>query len=378
MNAETVDANDKFTPAMFYETSVELTGHAPEIGLFDSQLAGALDKEWLFDRAQIEEGVDRAEAETLLAEGLVREWQDRDGNRGFIIYSPRQVGVFRTLKQTGLYELAELQHMAECWGDYLEAVVMNEPPYDDRSVSEFENFSRRVADNVSFFQDEVERCTGDDENANQRLEEWSRMARTLAGKSEETIGDRLRSAIARELWQQRWNDEFVRLIMAQKFETQITSGYSVEITFNGSCWNQGTTNLTDINWKSTFLRLRDVRREGKQFPLRLPEFTVTETGIHQLQRVTPEEYSDLYARYRVEDMYRVLDEMGKEIWSPTPAPLGDAVCPECREHFDRKNPTRIYCGEPCRNRVRNRRWREKDPERARQAQARYWKSYDPQ
>jgi hypothetical protein len=376
MSAETADTDDKFTPDVFYETSVALTGYAPEIGLFDSQLAGVLEREWLFDRAQIEEDVDREEAETILAEGLVRQWEDREGNRGFIPYSPRQVGIFRTLKQTGRYGLAELQHIAECWGDYLEAVVMDEPPYDDRSVSDFENFSRRVEENVAFFQDEVERSTRDDENANERLEQWSRTATVLKGKSDETIGDRLRSAIARELWQQRWNDEFVRLIMAQKFEAQITSGCSVEVTFNGSSWNQGTTQLSDINWKSTFLRLRDVRKEGKQFPLRLPEFTVTETGIQHLARITPEQYSDLYARYRLEDMYRVLGEMGKEVWSPAPAPLGDAVCPECREHFDRKNPTRVYCGEPCRSRARHKRWREKDPERARQAQARYWKSYD--
>jgi hypothetical protein len=253
---------------------------------------------------------------------------------------------------------------------------MDEPPYDDRSVSDFENFSRRVEENIAFFKDEVERSTGDDENANERLEQWSRTAAALKGKSDKTIGDRLRSAIARELWQQRWNDEFVRLVMAQKFEAQITTGCSVEVTFNGSSWNQGTQ-LSDINWKSTFLKLRDVRKEGKHFPLRLPEFTVTETGIQHLVRITPEQYSDLYARYRLEDMYRVLDEMGKEVWSPAPAPLGDAICPECREHFDRKNPTRVYCGEPCRSRARHKRWREKDPERARQAQARYWKSYDP-
>jgi hypothetical protein len=163
--------------------------------------------------------------------------------------------------------------------------------------------------------------------------------------------------------------------MAKEFEAQILRGYSVEVTFNSTSWHGGETTLSDISWGSTFRRVKEMRREGHRFPLRMPEFDVTEKGIGLLQPLTPEQYSEMYSRHNMQEMVRVLGEMGSEIWSPAPLPLGDSACPECAATFDRGRPTQIYCSERCRKRAKNRRWREKDPERARQCQARYWKSY---
>ncbi len=72
---ETTDLN------RFYEAAIALTGNPPEYALFDPQLAGALNREWLIERAQIEEGVERAEVEAMLAEGLIRVWTDGAGAR---------------------------------------------------------------------------------------------------------------------------------------------------------------------------------------------------------------------------------------------------------------------------------------------------------
>jgi len=45
--------------------------------LFDPQLAEHLDRDWLIERARIEEGVQRAELEAMLTEGLIRQWHDK-------------------------------------------------------------------------------------------------------------------------------------------------------------------------------------------------------------------------------------------------------------------------------------------------------------
>jgi hypothetical protein len=343
--------------------------------LFDPQLAEYLSRDWLIERAQIEESVEHAELEAMLVDGLIRQWRGKVGQQGFIPYSPRQAGIFKTLKATGRYALSELQHIAECWADYLDAVVISEPPYDDRSISDFEHFSRRVAENVSFFEEELKRGSERDELAARRLAEWQRAARLIAAKAERDLSDPLRHALQRQLWHLRWQDEFVRLIMAQKFENQLLQGYSVEVTFDGMSWRGGETTFSDINWESTFRRVREVRSEGQRFPLRLPDFNVTEKGVQLLKNLTPKQYSDLYLFCRMDKMFRVLEEMGSEIWVPAPPALGESICPECNEYFDRQRTTQIYCAERCRNRAKRRRWREKDPERARQCQARYWRSY---
>ena len=382
---EAAPQND-FDLNRFYDVALDLTGYAPEIALFDPQLAGALNMEWLIERAQIEEGVDRPEVEAMVAEGLVRVWTDAGGVEGFIPYSTRQAGVFKKLKEMGRYDLAELQHIAECWGEYLEAVVIDEPPYDDRNIPDLEHLRRRVAENVAYFEEEIahgpERSYLEPRQAlhqfelgKQRLSEWERTARILAGKSDQTLSDALRKAVQRHVWHLRWQDEFVRLTMAQQFETQILQGYSVQVTFNAMSCLDGEMTLSDINWRSTFRRIRDMRREGRVFPLRMPEFNITENGVELLQQLTPDQYAELYGRHRMEEMFRVLDEMGSEIWSPPAPPLGDSICSECTGHFDRQISTQIYCGERCRKRAKNRRWRERDPERARQCQARYWKGY---
>ena len=111
---ETTPQNE-FDLNRFYDAAVSITGNAPEIALFDPQLAEVFTTDFFIERAQIEEGVERAEAEGLLADGLIRRWTDRVGRQGFIPYSSRQAGVFKKLKETGRYDTAELQHIAECW-----------------------------------------------------------------------------------------------------------------------------------------------------------------------------------------------------------------------------------------------------------------------
>src|SRR5689334_12174238 len=85
----------------FYDAAIAITGNPPEYALFDPQLAEHLDRDWLIERARIEEGVQRAELEAMLTEGLIRQWHDKPGREGFIPYTTRQAGVLKTLKETG-------------------------------------------------------------------------------------------------------------------------------------------------------------------------------------------------------------------------------------------------------------------------------------
>ena len=74
-------------------------------------------------------------------------------------------------------------------------------------------------------------------------------------------------------------------MMAGPFAAQIEQGYSLEITFRG--WetkNFGETVFKNLHWPSTLDRLKETRNEGKTFPLRTPDFNLTETGLELLKQ----------------------------------------------------------------------------------------------
>ena len=370
---------NEFDPNRFYDTAMELTGYPPEIAIFDPQLAGTLNIEWLIERAEVQELGTPAEVKSMVADRLVKVWKDRNGKQGFVPYSTRQFEVFKNLKETGRYSLSELQDIAESWTDYIEAVIVDEPPYDDRELADFDHFQRRIGENIEFFEFESQQpaeqeSTSQGEIAKQRLAEWKRVGRIFLGKTEAQLGERLRKAAHRQLFHFRWQDEWTRLIMAQKFEAQILQGYSLHVSFNRMSWEAGETKLLDINWPVTLRRVSESRREGRLFPLRTPDFNLTENGVDLVRALTPEQYSEIYLRLRMEEMSAALAELGDQLWLPAPAPTDHSICPECGTPFDREAPSKIYCSDSCRKRAKNRRWREKDPERARRCQARYWKS----
>ena len=368
---------NEFDLNRFYDTAMELTGYPPEIAIFDPQLAGTLSIEWLIERAEVQELGTPAEVRSMVADGLVRLWKDQNGKQGFVPYSTRQFEVFKNLKATGRYSPSELQDIAESWTDYIEAVIVDEPPYDDRELADFDHFQRRIGENIEFFEFETQQLaehesTSQEEVAKQRLAEWQRIGRVFLGKTEAQLSERLRDAAHRQLFHFRWQDEWTRLIMAQKFEAQILQGYSLHVSFNRMSWEAGETKLLDINWPATLRRVSESRREGRLFPLRTPDFNLTENGVELVRALTPEQYSEMYLRLRMEEMSAALNELGNQIWSPAPAPNGLSTCAECGTSFKREVSKQIYCSSRCRRRAINRRWREKDPERARKCQARYW------
>ena len=345
----------------FFDASVEMTGNPPEHALFDPQLAEYLDTDWLIQRARIEEGLEPAQVEQLLTEKLVTKWPSKSGKQGFIPYSPRQIGVFQKLKATGRYELGELQHIAEHWGDYLEAVVIDEPPYDNRDGDELEHFRRRVQENLEFLREQSEPGGGPDGVARESFPNGGAVSERIAGKTQSDLPLSLKRAVQRSLWRLRWNEEFVRLLMAHQFEGQLLQGYGLEVSFYEMSWTGRDPTFGDVDWHGTFRRVRETRASGRKFPLRMPEFNVTERGLELIAKCTPDQYRTLYEKYHLEEMLQILEQMGKDLWSPPAPPLGDVVCAECNQPFWRDNSMKVYCTEKCRKRAKNRRWRESNP-----------------
>jgi hypothetical protein len=154
---------------------------------------------------------------------------------------------------------------------------------------------------------------------------------------------------------------------------QIEQGYSTDITFDGWHCEAGITTLTNLNWPMTLGRFKDTRNEGKMFPLRTPAFNITERGIEFLQSApSPDEYAKLHEQCQLDQLNTLLQEKGAALWTCDLDASGRGQCAECSTVFDRTTSSRKFCSDKCRNRAKQRRWRKADPERAREAQARYF------
>lgn len=360
-------------------------GGAPvQFSLFDVQLCGSLSAAWLTGELEAA-GMPSNQAKWMIDENLLSCWVNSEKEKGYLLYTLQQAQTLRTLVETGRYGTEELRHIMNEWDDYLEAIVMVEPAYDDMSVSDYQHLLRRANEMVKMFQEddhnEAQFIVPTEERQRQTARyqsnqtHWETIVRLLEKHSDEELPPRLRELFDHNLFQLRWWDEFVRLNMAGQFEAVILQGYSPEVTFGGFSAHGLEFTLSNIDWFSTLRRYRDTRSEGKQFPLRAPDFHVTERGVEFVKTPSPTRYAEIYSQYQLGQLSSALEELGPSVWSPTELPLGDTTCPECQERFDRGSPRKVYCSDGCRKRAKSRRWRERDPERARLCQAKYWKSY---
>ena len=369
-----------------YDATTKNGGTALGFRIFDVQLSGSLTEEWLRGALQ-GEGITPEEADWMIGEALLRKRTNSAGDCGYILYTPYQAEVLKKLKGTGRYDQEELHHTMNDWDDYLEAIVMEEPSYDDESIPDYQHFVRRAREMRELFEEDEGRPRPDiiapeqwlvqQADAQKKLKMWRKVCGIVESTAEEDLSSNFRSSVHRQLFHLRWWDEFVRVNMAKRFETAITQGYSTDVTFSGWSSQGDEFTLENINWASSIRMYQQTRREGKTFPLRTPDFNVTARGLEFLTTPSPDRYAELYSSYRLNDLTAALAEVGPDLWSIQQPSTGDSLCPECTKPFERTSPKRVYCSERCQKRAKSRRWRQSDPERARSAQARYWKTAYP-
>jgi hypothetical protein len=209
----------------------------------------------------------------------------------------------------------------------------------------------------------------------EELRKWDRVAQRLDSWNPAALTKEMSRYIARLLFRMRWTDEWIRIGNAERFRTAIVEGYSPEVFFRSH--SQGANGFTfdHIDWTITLDAFSQTRSDGKIFPLRTPGFDLVERGMILHKPLPPDGYAELYKRYQIGEMGRVMDELGSNLWNPPKRPGSTDVCPECGNSFARTLAAKRYCSGKCRSRAKQRRYRERDPERARLSQARYWKSY---
>jgi hypothetical protein len=368
-----------------YQKSIAESGHPLEFRLFDAQICGHLDLSWLSEQTK-SGGISEGELQQLIDAELIHRWSDRKGKKGFLLYTPEQVKTLVQLRQAVGYSDPELRHVMEKWDEDI-SCTLEVLPYDDLELSEFDAYRLRLNREIEELCCHVKwlteaDLTDDDSRASQLNEAKDRLrasedaARRADSYDPNNLSENVRLRISQSLFGLRWIDEYVRVCNANQFQTVIREGFSPEVVF--SSYTSGINNFEfhTIDWHMTLEAVKAARSQGRRFPLRTPEFDLTEQGLKLPHLLSAEEYATVHTRYQIGRLSAELDKFGKELWNPA-TQSGRPVCAECRLPFVRTLPTKRYCSDKCRSRARQRRWRESDPERARQAQARYWKNYAP-
>lgn len=358
--------------------------------LFDPKICGELQEEWLASAVE-QHGIARAELDAMIASMLLRRWKDGTGKEGFLLYTEQQARIAKKLQMTGRYSEAELVHVFTNWNDYLQTLSVDDFAYDNMDEDDYENFRWRTHQMTDFFAKDLARLEDpifpfraehwfEDRKATalKRHAEWSRTRDYLAIRTDADLTPSQRERWRKTLHQLQFSDEWGRLAMAQVFAAQIEQGYSVEISFrSGETANFDQTTFKGIDWPWTLSRFKETRNEGKVFPLRTPDFNLTENGLQLLNKPSPEAYKALHEKYALDELFTLLDKKGPSLWECDLAASGRAACAECGTTFERTTASRQYCSERCRSRAKSRRWRENDPERARMAQARHYREAYP-
>lgn len=372
-----------------YETSVAATGSALQLWMFDVQFCEHFQQDWL--AAAVEPyGIKGTELDWMIGEGLLRRWKSPANKEGFLVYTEYQAQMAKKLRDSGRYPIEELRHIFSDWNSYLEFAVMDEPAYDRVDVADYEHFRRRATEMTEMFEEDVDRTdlqalslpaeqvAFQKKEASDKRQMWRWIQNEVSTHRETELTPEFQRAWPKQLFQLRWVDEWCRLMTAQEFSTQIEQGYSTEVSFLGSHWHDGVTTLSNLNWDLTLKRFKDTRNEGESFPLRTPNFNVTEYGIEFLKTPSPTEYPALHEKYQLARLAELLSEKGDSFWKCDLAASGRGKCVECGEVFERTSASRKFCTDRCRNKARARRWREANPERARMAQAKHYMNCYPE
>jgi hypothetical protein len=366
-----------------YEQSCAAYGEPIGFHLFDVEFCGGINFDWLFKQV-ISCGVTEQELKQLIDSGVVRTWSNPRGDHGFLLSTPEQVKTFKNLQRLGRYSDEELRHIMSRWDIDIEC-TLEVVPYDDPQVDEIEHYRRRLAEHIDETRLQINYLNRDIlapderrsrlEHFNDELRKCESAARRINSSDSVTLTPDVRNNIHRALFRMRWVDEWVRINNSDKFRSAILQGFSPEVFF--SSYSQGSDGFTfdHIDWKTTLQRVRHLRSIGKRFPSRTPDFDLTEIGMTLHNQLAPETYANIYERYQLGELAKAIEEMGGDLWNPRKDLPDRPTCAECGSTFVRALAAKQYCSAKCRSRAKQRRYRERDPERARLNQARYWKNY---
>jgi hypothetical protein len=331
---------------------------------------GLFDKRMLLPLEQLPDAVQKETGEQVTVDELVDyaaaglfpllELQDGSGRTGAPLYIPSRIGMFVAFKRQGYSpdELREVAHSEEMLVDYV--LVDEDMQYLDDDVEALLQYTQRRISVLT--SSDGYGSSGDADELSQEREHLE-FLESLRGR--ELPGPQ-RKAIEKAAFRVRGTDDVLRNFQLGNERAKVRAGYSPSVFLRGQSWNTADNIFegNDVEWGPT-IRTAMAHHEGNpEPPIRVPGFLLRGQRITTLRTMAPEEYAKQWERYRLDDYLHAWSRM-----------RGERRCLQCLEPLAADaDPRRQFCGDRCRNAAKQRRFRERNPEKVDQARMRYWAS----
>ena len=327
--------------------------------LFDRRVLMPLSS--LPDAVQRECGVEISEAGLVAkeAEGwfsfLGGAGENHD-ERGLPLYVISRIGLFLTLEREG-WTGAELRRAAEMEEWMVDEVL--------------------TADDFTYLDDDLEtlivyeaarlQAASAGGSIPDRSGEIPKIEKNLAflrGLREGGIPDRLKTAIQKASFRVRANNDITRVWLLDMDRGQLRAGYSPFVSFSGTSWSaESGFSGNGIRWRET-IGAAIAHGNGEDLPIRIPGLLLREGCPAPSRPLRPAEYTKIWNENDLEGYLKTWADL-----------KGERRCLNCYGPISPPVTERKrFCGDKCRNAAKQRRYRERNPEAAERAQAKYWRS----
>lgn len=285
-----------------------------------------------------------------------------EGDGGVPLYVPSRIKLLVELRAYG-WGPEELRLVADTEEQVIDNILAAEElEYLDDDVDTLVLY---VKSRIDALDDAVGELTAE------RTEELERLRRQLVsfeGLVGRELPERTRASVEKMAFRVRATNDVTRLWLLEHDRGKLRAGFSPLVTCRKSHWSldegfQGEGVMWDLAVSAALAHGRDLKDEP---PLRVPGFLLRGEQILSTRTLRPGQYGELWKAYDL-DAYL-------ETWARL---HGERRCLNCFTALPSDTiGTKRFCSEKCRNATKQRRFRERNPEAAERAQAKYWRSLD--
>lgn len=339
-----------------------------------SRAAGALfrwdvfNKKVLAPLSMLSEMVEK-EADLSMTEAELRDLSEQgwfpildgcEGEGGVPLYVPSRIKLLVELRGYG-WGPEELRLVAENEEQHIDNILAAEElEYLDDDVDTLVLYVKSRIDALDHVMgDPTAERTGELERLRKQLVSFE----GLVGRE---LPERTRASVEKMAFRVRATNDVTRLWLLEGDRGALRAGFSPLVACRKSHWSmddgfQGEGVMWDLAISAAIAHGRELSDEP---PLRVPGFLLKGEQILSTRTLRPGQYAELWKAYDL-DVYL-------ETWARL---HGERRCLNCFAPLPSVTAgARRFCSEKCRNATKQRRFRERNPEAAERAQAKYWKS----